>query len=263
MLYTHDVTAVYMTFIFAYLLRFNLITSDFPLNNALVQGVFAAIVYALFTLVYRSHSGLIRHTTLTDVIHVFLTTTSSAGLLFFISLLHYSLGFSGNLKIPISVILIHYVLISVYLFFTRIAVKLLFRFATSSLKGSKRKVLIYGAGEMGFIVKRVLVSDPRGSFDVVGFIDDNKQLQGKKINGILVFHPRVLTTDFTQHHKIETLIIAIRTLSYDRKSFIIRRAMDAGLEILETLQLINGLTVSLKYDSFRKLNLKICLEEIL
>ena len=82
------------------------------------------------------------------------------GLLFFISLLHYSLGFSGNLKIPISIILIHYVLISVYLFFTRIAVKLLFRFATSSLKGSKRKVLIYGAGEMGFIVKRVLVSDP-------------------------------------------------------------------------------------------------------
>lgn len=256
MLYTHDITAVYLTFIFAYLLRFNLITSDFPVNNSLIQGIFAAIVYALFTLIYRSHAGLIRHTTLTDVMHVFLTTTSSAILLFICSLLHHSLGFSGNLRIPISVILIHYVLISVYLFFMRIAVKLLFRFATSSLKGSKRKVLIYGAGEMGFIVKRVLVSDPRGGFDVVGFIDDNRQLQGKKINGIPVFHPRVLTTDFSQHHKIETLIIAIRTLSLDRKSSIIRRAMDAGLEILETPAIDKWLNGQLEIRQLQKVKLE-------
>jgi FlaA1/EpsC-like NDP-sugar epimerase len=138
----------------------------------------------------------------------------------------------------------------------RIAVKLLFRFATSSLRGSKRKVLIYGAGEMGFIVKRVLVSDPRGGFDVVGFIDDNRQLQGKKINGIPVFHPRVLTTDFSQHHKIETLIIAIRTLSLERKSNIIRKGMDAGLEILETPAIDKWLNGQLEIRQLQKVKLE-------
>jgi hypothetical protein len=47
-------------------------------------------------------------------------------------------------------------------------------------------VLIYGTGEMVFIVKRVLLSDPRGVFNVQGFIDDSRHLQGKKINGIHV-----------------------------------------------------------------------------
>ena len=54
---------------------------------------------------------------------------------------------------------------------------------------STKRVLIYGAGEMGFIVKRVLLSDPRGGFSVPGFIDDNRHLQGKKINGIHVYGP--------------------------------------------------------------------------
>jgi len=39
---------------------------------------------------------------------------------------------------------------------------------------------------MVFIVKRVLLSDPRGVFNVQGFIDDSRHLQGKKINGIHV-----------------------------------------------------------------------------
>ena len=54
---------------------------------------------------------------------------------------------------------------------------------------TKKRVLIYGAGEMGFIVKRVLLSDPIAGFEVKGFIDDNKRLQGLKINGIPVYGP--------------------------------------------------------------------------
>ena len=62
--------------------------------------------------------------------------------------------------------------------------KIIFRFATSSIK--KRNVLIYGAGELGFVVKRVILSDPKYGFNVKGFIDNDKNLQGKKINGIPV-----------------------------------------------------------------------------
>ena len=63
---------------------------------------------------------------------------------------------------------------------------------------------------MGFIVKRVLLSDPRGGYNVQGFIDDSRQLQGKKINGIHVYGPEILSSDFMVQHRIKTLILAIR-----------------------------------------------------
>jgi FlaA1/EpsC-like NDP-sugar epimerase len=45
--------------------------------------------------------------------------------------------------------------------------------------------LIYGAGELGFIVKRVILSDPDKGFNVAGFVDDDKNLHGKKITVFL------------------------------------------------------------------------------
>ena len=89
-------------------------------------------------------------------------------------------------NIPISIILIHYVSITVFLFFVRVLIKLVFRWATNIHYESNR-VIIYGAGELGFIVKRVLLTDPKAGFNVVGFIDDDSSLQGKKINGIPVY----------------------------------------------------------------------------
>ncbi len=256
LMFTYDVTAVFVTFLFAYLLRFNFIMHDFPVDDSFVHGIIVVVVYGLFTLIYKSHTGLIRHTTLTDIAHVYLTTTSSASVLIIYSLLYSAFGFEGNLRIPISVLMIHYVLIFVFLFFVRILVKLLFRFATSSLKDTRKRVLIYGAGEMGFIVKRVVVSDPRGGFFVAGFLDDNRHLQGKKINGIQVYNPHVLTSDFVHRHKIETLIIAIRNISLTRKGEIIHRAMEAGLEILETPAIDKWLNGQLEVRQLQKVRLE-------
>jgi FlaA1/EpsC-like NDP-sugar epimerase len=234
MLFIHDVILVFLTFIFAYLLRFNLVTDNLPINDALVHGFVALVIYILFSLIFKSYAGLIRHTTLTDITLVFVVTTSAAFCLIMISLIARLFGRSGFLNLPISVVLIHYVLITVILFFMRISTKMIFRFVTSSFKLPAKRVLIYGAGEMGFIVKRVILSDPRGGFSVSGFIDDNKYLQGKKINGIPVYSKHILCPEFIKKHKIETLILACRQLSPLKKSGIILKAINFGLEILET-----------------------------
>jgi FlaA1/EpsC-like NDP-sugar epimerase len=161
------------------------------------------------------------------------------------------LGWGEKLTIPISVILIHYVTITVLLFFMRISVKVIFRFATGSRKSTK-KVLIYGAGEMGFIVKRVLLSDPMGGFNVAGFIDENRKLQGKKINGLPVLNPAVITKTFIVKHKIETVIIAIKDITPSRKSEIINTAMGFGLEILETPSVDKWLNGQLQVRQLQK-----------
>jgi len=256
MLFTHDITAVFITFLLAYLLRFNLVIQDTTWNEVIVHGLITLAVYTVSMIGFRSYSGLIRHTTLTDVTLVFAAASSATIVLLILILAEDAFNTSRLYRIPMSVVLIHYFLITVYLFVMRLSVKLLFRFTTSSMKINVRKVLIYGAGEMGFVVKRVLMSDPRGDFYVAGFIDDNRMLQGKKINGIQTFGPDILSSPFITKHNIKTLILAIRNFPPVRKGDVIRIAIDNNLEILETPAIEKWLHGHLELKQLQKVKLE-------
>ena len=254
-IFAGDNLAVFLSFHLAYLLRYNFNLAD--LNPVLVfnQALVVTVIYALFGLFFRSSSGLLRHTTLTDIATVFVVTTCSVAALMVISFTSRLLDLGDVAIIPYSVIVIHYVAITVFLFFGRIFIKILFRFATDR-GNNKRRVLIYGAGDMGFTVKRVLLSDPKSDFNVWGFIDDNTQLQGKKINGLPVFNPKILSVNYLTKNKIQTLIIAINKLAPSRKSEIIRTAMNFDLEILETPAVENWLNGQLQIRQIKKVQLQ-------
>ena len=256
MLFIHDSAIVFLTFTLAYLLRYNLIPNSFPIEMALIHGIVALFVYSISAVIFKSYAGLIRHTTLTDISLVFVSTTVAAFVLSLLSLLLRLSHIGHYFTIPLSIILIHYVLITVFLFFMRISVKMLFRFATSSVKSSTKRVIIYGAGEMGFIVKRVILSDPRSGFEVFAFIDDSKNLQGKKINGIPVYNPALITSEFLTKHKVHTLIFAIRNISPVRKSGMILKAINFGLEILETPAIEKWLNGQLEIRQLQKVRLE-------
>ena len=185
MVFGLDSLAVFLTFIFAYLLRFNFILADFDLNLAINQAFITVSIYAAFALVFRSYSGLIRHTTIIDIFNVFITTSFSLMALLGLTLLSRKIGWSKMLNIPISIIVIHYVTITLLLFFMRIIIKIVFQLISTSR--GKRNVLIFGAGDMGVIVKRLINSDIQSSYQISGFIDYSRKLQGKKLNGIPVY----------------------------------------------------------------------------
>ncbi len=255
MVFVMDNLAVFLGFLFAYLLRFNFEVSTIKLPLAINHALIALFIYAVFSLIFRSYSGLLRHTTLTDISLVFIVTTGSAISLLFLSLISRSLNWSIKLTVPISIILIHYVTITVFLFFLRVFVKVIFRFATSSVQ-NLRNVLIYGAGELGFVVKRVILSDSKYGFNVTGFIDNDKNLYGKKINGIPVYGVSILSKDFLSKKKIESLILADKEITIDEKSRIIRSAIDMGLEVLETPEVDKWLNGQINARQFQRVKLE-------
>jgi FlaA1/EpsC-like NDP-sugar epimerase len=250
-----DNLAIFLVFLFSYLLRFNFDVVAINTNIAILHGLITLFVYAVFSLVFRSYSGLLRHTTLTDISLVFIVTTISTATLLIITLLSRSLEWNNILIIPNSIILIHYVSITVVLFFERVFVKVIFRFATSSFQNT-RNVLIYGAGELGFVVKRVILSDSKYGFNVKGFLDKDKSLQGKKINGIPVYDISVLSTDFLSKNSIESLILADNEITIDEKSSIIRSAINLGLEVLETPEVDKWMDGQINTRRFEKVKLE-------
>lgn len=213
-----DIIAVFLMFLCAYLLRFNLDIDQMPFPLVWEQALLVIFVFGIMSFIFRSYAGLIRHTTLTDISLIFIVTTLSTAV---VLLLSYSARLFWPefilLNIPVSVVIINFVLITVFLFSVRVIIKIIFRFVTSSGR-TKKRVLIYGAGELGFIVKRVILSDPENGFSVLGFIDDEKNLIGKKINQIPVFGYNALRRDFISKNRITSLILAIKDIDVEKKA---------------------------------------------
>ncbi len=255
MMFTLDNLAVFLVFLFAYLLRFNFVLSDFDLNLAIDHALLTVSIYIVFSLVYHSYSGLIRHTTLTDIFTVFKATSSSFTVLFALSLIGRWIGLSVILIVPLSILIIHFVSITVWQFFVRVLIKIIYRLMTSS-DTKKKRVLIFGAGTLGFVVKRVIYSDANGSFQIAGFLDNDKKLQGKKLNGIPVYNPKILTGDFVEKNNIEAIIFATNEITPADKSIVIRSSLDLGLEVLEAPTVDTWLNGQFHVQQIKKVKLE-------
>ena len=255
MVFIADNTIVFLAFLFAYLLRFNFDFAAFNPADAVNHGLIAMAVYAGFGLVFRSYSGLLRRTTLTDITYVFLVTTISVATLLAVTYSGRFFGINLISDIPLSIIVIHYGAVTVVLFFTRILVKIVFRFATSPLRNTKN-VLVYGAGELGVVVKGIILSDPNCGYSVKGFVDKDRNLIGKKINGVTVYGESIFDNGLIKKNNIESLILADKDIGVCDKSRLIRTAIKMGLEVLETPEVDKWLEGQVKSHKFERVKVE-------
>ena len=255
MVFLADSVMVFLTFLFAYLLRFNFEFAAFNPVNAVNEGLIAVSAYAVFSIIFRSYSGLLRRTTLTDITIVCLVTTLSAATLLVAIWSSRFFGLNLVADIPVSIIVIHYGAVTLALIFSRILVKVVFRFATSPLRNTKN-ALVFGAGELGVVVKSIILSDPNCGYSVKGFIDNDRNLQGKKINGVTVYGETSLTTDFISKNSIESLILADNNIGVCEKSKLIRTAIGMGLEVLETPEVDKWLEGQIKSHQFERVKVE-------
>ncbi len=116
--------------------------------------------------------------------------------------------------IPRSVIIINWLLAIIVIGGSRIIAKFFlnydFKSKTSNVYQGKNKVLIYGAGNAGIQLSSAL-SNSR-EFHPVGFIDDNKDLQGSIVNGLFV-HSVNDIEDLIVQYKVDEVLLAIPSAS--------------------------------------------------
>jgi exopolysaccharide biosynthesis polyprenyl glycosylphosphotransferase len=69
---------------------------------------------------------------------------------------------------------------------TRAVLRIYYRLIGRSHPGARSKVLIIGAGDLGQRAARVILDHSRWGFDLVGFLDDDPERKGQRIEGILI-----------------------------------------------------------------------------
>jgi FlaA1/EpsC-like NDP-sugar epimerase len=134
-------------------------------------------------------------------------------------------------------------------------VKMFYEFATSE-SHDRKNVLIYGSGEMGIVVKRLIEGEAKSQYRVKGFIDDDRKIQGKKVDGYPVYSRSVLTKEFFETQEIATFIIAINKIAPSKKKEVIESVIQFGCEILDTPSFDTWLNGQLEVKNLQKVNLE-------
>ncbi len=218
--------------VFAYLIRFDIKAegAQWKLELGIVKYsiiVFFAVRLIVF-LSFGIQKGIVRHTSTSDFKRLFLATTTTSIIFVILGIIRYN-WIDSYYLFPISIVVIEYVFCFFLLSVSRFVIKLLYLESVKS-SSEQKLVLIYGAGVSGLIAKRMIEKDVRINLQVFGFLDDNNRISGHRIEGVEVFHTSKLE-EIIQKNKIFQVIIAIQNLDPERRSCIVEKCIDAGVEV--------------------------------
>src|SRR5665648_77246 len=178
--------------------------------------------------------NIIRYTTLKDFsLFVIALTIGSSGLLILAVIGRINPLFA-HYAIPFPVIIIQFFISAFILLTSRLFIKAIYH--SLFLKPeSVQNTMIFGAGRLGMIAHNVLERENQLSYNVVGFIDDNPNLHGKKINGVRVYSAFEAIEYVLTKKKVKEVIIAIAPweISLDRKQQFVNACIEKELQIKE------------------------------
>ena len=230
------------TFIITYWLVISM--TGMPFDNQII--IFQMLVgIPFFYLGYyflQPHRGIIRHSTTQDaLLLIFAHLIVTSGLMF-VSLVGHI--YTKELAIPYSIVFIHFFISVLIMISVRFMIKLGFNYF-SIVSSEVQNVLIFGAGNKGQITKDLVDKDRNLKIKLIGFIDDNWQIQNKMIDGLPVFSQEKAFNKIIVSEGIKEIIIAINNnkISKERKRQIINLCLEKQIKIRdvpETSNWING-----------------------
>jgi len=249
-----DVLLLAAAFIGAHLIRFEFnIPVHFAqsLKQMMPWVLLAKLSCFYFFGLYR---GMWRYTSITDLLGVIKSTIVST--LFILAFILFKSGFIGYSR---SVFLIDFLLtmlfiagfrISVRLFFDRYSKETptptdflsIFKFLANKKK-DRIKLIIIGAGNCGEKIYREIHNNSALKYNIVGFLDDNKNKIGRTIHGIPVLGRIDEIITLTKKTKANELLIAIPSARGKQMRRIVELCKTSGIPFKTVPgygELING-----------------------
>ncbi len=207
------------------LLSINHIPVFSVMYNSLLHLIFAIYAWVIFNI----NKKVIRYFNSNDYLN----------LMFIIVLIHLStfmmsLTFPEKYHLKPEIFFISFFVTSIYIIATRFLISYLYFFYNNprSVKNQK-KLLIYGAGELGNFIKKSIDTHYKGAYKLVAFLDDDIQKIGRYVGDTIVLDPSNNINKIIEDNQITDIIIANKTIQPIRKAQFLENIISANVRIKE------------------------------
>ncbi|MGV3461094.1 MAG: polysaccharide biosynthesis protein [Flavobacterium sp.] len=188
------------------------------------------LVISLVTFrVFRTYSGIIRHSSYIDAVKIFFAQFTAAFFLLGFNSIYYAL--KGDLLYLNIGILINAIFSFSCLFLYRVLIKQFFENYVGN-KGQKlTKAIIYGTDANAIAVANALKAEIPARFKLVGFIDKYSQNRSKMILGLPILQHKKRTSTLMRVFGAQALVIADKSLTKDEKLTIVDECLEFNYKV--------------------------------
>ena len=235
----------------AFVLRLEelILFKDFNFYTALISIIIAIPIFWSFGL----YKVIFRYTGLSIILNI-LAALFVYGLMYFLIIGVYGISsytpYYAN--VPRSIGIIQPMILFIAIISTRLLVKYSLIYNDNNKSFRKKNVLIYGAGEAG---RQLFVSlENNLEFKVIGFLDDNKSLNGRILLGKTIYSTSNLEK-LLRNKNVSIVLLALPTISRNKRNKIIEKLNKFKL-IVKTLPSISEIVDGkIKISDIKDLNI--------
>lgn len=230
-----DLIVVFLGFIFASLLRLNFEIDFSDFHSIFKKALITSVIYIGVFSLNKTSSLVMRHTSFTDLHSIFKSVIFSFSFLIITSVLLYDgLGYTGIFLIPKSILIIQALLVLIGLSGYRLLAKAIYASFLNNQSAMKSHILIYGAGVSSLVAKSTLKNSSNHAIRVIGYIDNNKKLHGKSLDGTPVYSvEQALSKDFINSNQISEIILSTAELTPSAKRDFINTCLNFNIKVRE------------------------------
>jgi FlaA1/EpsC-like NDP-sugar epimerase len=257
MIFLIDMFVVVCSVLLAYLLRFNFSIPKSELKPLPQILAYIVFIRACSFIIARSYAGIIRYTSTSDALRVFLTVLSGSVIFAITDLITFFL-INRHFFIPFSIIIIDFLITCMVMVTFRMVVKIAFL----ELKRPERihvNVIIYGAGEAGITAKRVLDRDASTKYKLIAFLDDDPGKVGKKLEGIDIVSPDKLN-DLLETYTVGQVILAVQQYDTQRKQELVDLCLEHEVKVLTVPPMMEWINGELSFNQIKNIRIDDLLE---
>jgi FlaA1/EpsC-like NDP-sugar epimerase len=231
-----DTSVLAMSFFLTYILFDGIGSSYIHFNYDLVFIPSLLVVNVFFFWLFRTYSGIIRHSSFTDAIKIFFSQISVLVFFLFFNFV-YDLFFHEKI-FKNTAFFINIVLSYCGLFFYRVIVKQAFEIYFSQKSNVKLiRTLIYGTDANAISVANALKFETPTRFKIVGFVDKNDKNQSKRMLDLPIFIQKKKFSTLMRYTGAEGVIIADRSLSREDQLLIVDQCLEYNYRVYTVPQI--------------------------
>lgn len=206
---------------------------DFPIHTITYRLCVQMIFGIIFWYVFRINKKVIR----------FFNSKDYLNLIFILFLIHFAsvtsgLFFPKKHQLKIDIFFISFLFTSFYIIGSRIIINYLyFYYKKSKVFGEQKRLIIYGAGELGVFLKKSINTHYHNEYKLIAFIDDDKNKIDRYIGGIKVISATKNLEQFIIKEKVTDIIIANKAITASRKSQFLESILALKVKLKEIVSI--------------------------
>ncbi|MDB5144673.1 MAG: polysaccharide biosynthesis protein [Mucilaginibacter sp.] len=219
--------------------------------------VYFGIYMLLTTIVFirmRIPNGIIRYSNIEDIYRIFLALLLTSIVYWIIIESVVTPYFHAEWRRFDLAVILNFFISSSLLIVLRIYVKYFYAVFKINPEKQKEAILIYGSSEVSILIKEAIEAQQEKKFEILGFIDDDKNRAGKCIQQKKVYHSSYLPL-LKDKHKACILLITNDFINENVTQKLFQQCIDVGIKVSVLPPSDQWLYGKLSLSQLRELNI--------